>query len=108
LDIAPGSPWEYGYCESFNGKLRDGLMNGESFLQPERSKDRQRAMAEAGQHHSTALFTRIPNTCAPQTMNVYPNTKSSRANAIISSSRRYKNPVRPPLLEHIETKEAAN
>jgi putative transposase len=22
-DIAPGSPWENGYCESFNGKLRD-------------------------------------------------------------------------------------
>lgn len=21
--IAPGSPWENGYCESFNGKLRD-------------------------------------------------------------------------------------
>jgi putative transposase len=21
--IEPGSPWENGYCESFNGKLRD-------------------------------------------------------------------------------------
>jgi len=29
--ITPGSPWENGYCESFNGKLRDGLLNGEIF-----------------------------------------------------------------------------
>jgi transposase InsO family protein len=31
LYIAPGSPWENGYCESFNGKLRDELLNGEIF-----------------------------------------------------------------------------
>jgi transposase InsO family protein len=31
LFIAPGSPWENGYCESFNGKLRDELLNGEIF-----------------------------------------------------------------------------
>ena len=29
--IAPGSPWENGYCESFNSKLRDELLNGEIF-----------------------------------------------------------------------------
>jgi putative transposase len=29
--IAPGSPWENGYVESFNGKLRDELLNGELF-----------------------------------------------------------------------------
>jgi len=29
LYIEPGSPWENGYCESFNGKLRDELLNGE-------------------------------------------------------------------------------
>jgi putative transposase len=31
LYIEPGSPWENGYCESFNGKLRDELLNGEIF-----------------------------------------------------------------------------
>ncbi len=31
LFIAPGSPWENGYCESFNGKLRDECLNGEIF-----------------------------------------------------------------------------
>jgi transposase InsO family protein len=30
--IEPGSPWENGYCESFNSKLRDELLNGEIFL----------------------------------------------------------------------------
>ena len=33
LFIAPGSPWENGYVESFNGKLRDELLNGELFPQ---------------------------------------------------------------------------
>lgn len=31
LFIAPGSLWENGYVESFNGKLRDELLNGEIF-----------------------------------------------------------------------------
>ncbi len=29
--IEPGSPWESGYIESFNGKLRDELLNREIF-----------------------------------------------------------------------------
>jgi putative transposase len=31
LYIAPGAPWENGYAESFHGKLRDELLNAESF-----------------------------------------------------------------------------
>jgi transposase InsO family protein len=31
LYIEPGSPWENGYCESFNSKLRDECLNGEIF-----------------------------------------------------------------------------
>jgi transposase InsO family protein len=31
LYIEPGSPWENGYCESFNSKLRDEFLNGEVF-----------------------------------------------------------------------------
>ena len=29
LYIEPGSPWENGYCESFNSKLRDEFLNRE-------------------------------------------------------------------------------
>ena len=31
LFIEPGRPWENGYVESFNGKLRDELLNREIF-----------------------------------------------------------------------------
>jgi transposase InsO family protein len=31
LYIEPGSPWENGYCESFNGKMRFELLDGEIF-----------------------------------------------------------------------------
>jgi putative transposase len=31
LFIEPGSPWENGFNELFNGKLRDELLNGEIF-----------------------------------------------------------------------------
>lgn len=31
LYIEPGSPWENGYCESFNGKLRDEFLAREIF-----------------------------------------------------------------------------
>ena len=36
--IEPGSPWENGYCESFNGKLRDELLNGEIFYSLKEAK----------------------------------------------------------------------
>ena len=29
--IVPGSPWESGYCESFNARSRDEFLNGEIF-----------------------------------------------------------------------------
>ncbi len=31
LHIEPRSPWENGYCESFNGKLWDECLNSEIF-----------------------------------------------------------------------------
>jgi len=36
LFIAKGIPWKNGYVESFNGKLRDGLLNRELFLSLEK------------------------------------------------------------------------
>jgi putative transposase len=38
LFIEPGSPWENGYIESFNGKLRDELLNREIFITLEEAK----------------------------------------------------------------------
>jgi putative transposase len=36
--IEPGSPWENGYCESFNSKLRDELLEGEIFYTLEEAR----------------------------------------------------------------------
>ena len=38
LFIEPGSPWENGYIESFNGKLRDELLNREVFTTLQEAK----------------------------------------------------------------------
>ncbi len=38
LYIEPGSPWENGYIESFNGKLRDELLNREIFYTLQEAK----------------------------------------------------------------------
>jgi IS30 family transposase len=35
LFIEQGSPWDNGYNESFNGKLRDELLNGECLASTE-------------------------------------------------------------------------
>jgi putative transposase len=38
LFIEPGSPWENGYSESFNGKMRDELLDREIFFTLEEAK----------------------------------------------------------------------
>ena len=43
--IEPGSPWENGYIESFNARLRDELLNGRDLLHATRSSNRHRELA---------------------------------------------------------------
>jgi transposase InsO family protein len=57
--IEPGSPWENGYCESFNGKLRDELLNGEISLHPEGGTDPDRKLAAPLQYGASALIAGI-------------------------------------------------
>jgi transposase InsO family protein len=67
LFIEPGSPWENGYNESFNGKLRDELLNGEIFYSLKEAKvliERWRRHYNTIRPHS-ALGYRPP---APQTL----------------------------------------
>jgi putative transposase len=51
LYIAPGSPWENGYNESFNGSLRDELLNGEIFY----SLAEARILIEAWRRHYNTI-----------------------------------------------------
>lgn len=50
LFIEPGSPWENGYCESFNGKLRDECLNPEIFYS---LKEAQVVIENWRQHYNT-------------------------------------------------------
>jgi transposase InsO family protein len=49
--IEPGSPWENGYCESFNSKLRDELLNGEIFYSLREAE----VLIEAWRRHFNAV-----------------------------------------------------
>jgi transposase InsO family protein len=71
LFIEPGSPWENGYIESFNGKLRDELLNGEIFYTLTEAKvliERWRIEYNTIRPHS-ALSYRPP---APETIEPLP------------------------------------
>ena len=71
LYIEPGSPWENGYCESFNGRLRDELLNGELFYSIREARvviERWRKEYNTVRPHSS-LGYRIP---APAAINPQP------------------------------------
>jgi putative transposase len=48
--IEPGSPWENGYCESFNARLRDELLDGEIFYS---LKEAQTVIESWRRHYNT-------------------------------------------------------
>jgi hypothetical protein len=50
--IAPGRPWENGYVESFNARLRDALLNGEIFL----SRAEAKIIIERWQRHFNTIY----------------------------------------------------
>lgn len=59
LYIEPGSPWENGYNESFNGKLRDELLNGEIFYTMREAEiliDRWRSHYNTVRPHSSLAY----------------------------------------------------
>ena len=57
--IEPGSPWENGYCESFNSKLREAA-GWRDLLQPRRGKDRHRELAPPLQYKAPAFIPGLP------------------------------------------------
>ena len=70
LFIEPGSPWENGYVESFNGKLRDELLNGELFYTLREAQvmiERWRqAYNQVRPHSALGYRPPAPHTIAPQ------------------------------------------
>jgi putative transposase len=51
LYIAPGSPWENGYAESFHSRLRDELLNAEEFADAREAKALAAAWRQEYNHH---------------------------------------------------------
>ena len=49
--ITPGSPWENGYVESFNARLRDELLDGEIFYTLQEAK----IVIESWRRHYNAI-----------------------------------------------------
>jgi putative transposase len=81
LYIEPGSPWENGYCESFNGKLRDECLNGEIFYSLREAQiviEQWRIEYNTRRPHS-ALGYRPP---APETFRPTENSTLAAVNAI--------------------------
>jgi putative transposase len=75
--LEPGSPWENGYCESFNARLRNELLDGEIFHS---LKEAQTVIETCRRHYNTArprsaLGYRPP---APETVPWPPVPASSR------------------------------
>ena len=64
LYIQPGSPWENGYNESFNGKLRDELLDREIFYNLAGSEGVNRAVEATLQQGSTSQCSWLSSTGA--------------------------------------------
>ena len=90
LYIEPGSPWENGYCESFNGKLRDECLNGEIFYS---LKEAQIIIESWRKHYNTSAHTLWLSTAG--TARVRTKARPSGHHELISQCVWYKRSVRP-------------
>jgi hypothetical protein len=85
LYLAPGSPWENGYCESFNGKLRDKCLNSAIFYSRREAQiivEQWRIVYNTRRPHST-LGYRPP---APEACRSLESSTSTTLHAICSLS----------------------
>lgn len=74
LHIAPGSPWQNGYCESFNGKLRDELLNREVFSS---LKEAQVILEQFRKEYNTERPHSSLNYLTPEEFKAYCKSKGS-------------------------------
>ena len=98
LYIERGSPWENGYVESFIGKLRDELLNGEIFYTLTEAKvlvERWRQLYNRVRPHS-ALGYRPP---APEA--IEPMPPGWTAPGLLDTRVRVFDLMRPPQLERV-------
>ena len=63
--IEPGSPWENGYCESFNARFRDEFLNCEIFYS---LREAQILIEQRRKHYNTKHSARGYRPPAPETI----------------------------------------
>ena len=66
LFIGPGCPWENGYVESFNGKLRDEFLSGEVFSTFAEAQILNGVVEERVQPGEASSCPGIPSTCTQE------------------------------------------
>jgi hypothetical protein len=85
LYIEPGSPWENGYSESFNGKLRDECLNGQIFYSLREAQiviEKWRVLYNTKRPHSALGYRPLaPAACSPWGTN-----PSSQPMAVVRSA----------------------
>ncbi len=59
--IAPGKPMQNGFIESFNGRMRDELLNESLFLDLDQARQPHRCLGGRLQHREAALFAWLPD-----------------------------------------------
>jgi transposase InsO family protein len=59
--IAPGKPMQNGHIESFNGRMRDELLNESLFMDLDSGSPAHRRLDRRLQHREAALLARIQN-----------------------------------------------
>jgi len=67
--IEPGSPWENGYCDSFNARFRNELLNGEIFYS---LREAQIVIKQWRRHYNTKRPHSAPGYRPPAPENIIP------------------------------------
>ena len=84
--IAPGSPWENGYIESFNARLRDELLDGEIFYT---LREAQIVIESWRRHYNTRPAARVARLQATSTRGVRARARRVAGCATSTSSARH-------------------
>ena len=87
LFVEPGSPWENGYNESFNGKLRDELLDGEIFYTLKEAQiliERWRVHYNTVRPHSSLNY-RSPAPQTIQSKTIFPEYMNNSINPVQSN-----------------------
>jgi hypothetical protein len=92
--ITPGSPWENGYIESFNARLRDELLDGEIFY----SLAEARIVIESWRRHYNTVRPHDPGGIARSALGYKPPAPEVFVPALAARAAAQPKPASPPAL----------